>query len=69
MATYNAKPTYIVIIDENHLRVCAMRENIAVEIKFDERYNEWAVGYAPRDGWWPSKGEAIEAAKSIINRK
>lgn len=63
------KRTYIENFSEKHLRVCAAHENIAVEIKFDEKYNEWAVGYAPRDGWWATKAEAIEAALSIINNK
>lgn len=67
MATKRA--TYTVKESETSYRVCAMRENIAVTVRYDEKYGEWAVGYAPRDGWWPTLGEAIEAARSIINNK
>ena len=66
MATRN---TYTVKYSETHYAVKAWRENIEVQVKYDEKYGEWAVGYAPRDGWWPTLGEAIEAAKSIINKK
>ena len=58
--------TYIVIYSASHLRVCARYENVAVEIRYDEERDEWAVGYAPRDGWWPTKAEAIDAAKGIV---
>lgn len=64
-----SKAIYIERTSKTNFRVCAMYENIAVVVKFDKKYNEWAVGYAPRDGWWPTEAEAIEAAKSIINSK